>query len=57
MLIYEKKKIVKQNGDVSKHCKMVSFFEIAVDCIPLTTAYDTEITTAVMYGMSALLTV
>lgn len=36
---------------------MVSFSEIAVDCIPLTTAYDTGITTAVMYGMSALLTV
>lgn len=57
MLKKKKKDCIKPNGDISKNCKMVSFSEIAVDCIPLTTTYDTEISPAVMYGMSAPLTV
>lgn len=35
---------------------MVPVSEIAVDCIPVTTTYDTEIQPAVMYDMSAPLT-
>lgn len=51
------KNCIKPKAEVSKHCKMVPFSEIAVDCIPLTTTYGTEISPAVMYDMSAPLIV
>lgn len=57
--VFLKKDHIKPKGDVSKHCKMIPFSDIAVYCIPvsLSTAYGTEISPAVVYGRSAPLTV
>lgn len=55
----KKKDCIKPKGDVSKHCKMIPFSEIAAYCISvsLSTTYGTEISPAVVHGMSAPLTV